>query len=144
MDGRRKKRQIDMRRLRGITRTWNGPGLNCFEFELTFISRRNAPESGELLIEFHIVPRVHRRVVAAGGIRLPNLQHRCSERLSLAVQNAAFDLDLFAFGLLAGHSTAGNSVEIMIFRRHDMMEEGSDGVGCCLFRHDQRSIGVAF
>src|SRR6202011_161870 len=83
----------DMRRLRSF-RSDDGARLDRFETVRPALVGSGAAEALEGGIR--VRPLIGRMRVAAGGIRLPDLDHGIVDRLAVAVEHATLDADAFA------------------------------------------------
>ncbi len=83
----------DVRRLRATVRGGHSPWLDRDELERAVVGRLRAAEPAEALLELDLRTIVDGMRVAAGGVRLPDLDHAVRHRIAVAVQEQAPDPD---------------------------------------------------
>ncbi len=84
---------LDVRRLQPPVRPRHAPGLDGDELEPAVVLRPGAAEAEEAVLERDVVTVVGRVPVAAGGVRLPDLDHAVGHAVARAVGQPAADAD---------------------------------------------------
>ena len=122
----REHREGDVRRLQRVAAARHRAGLDRHHPEAALAVGRDPPEAAEIRVERLVVLAVLGMVVAAGGVGLPQLDHRVRHRRAVAVEHPPLDRDALARRVAPGQIAPFRPVEPEMKERPDRLRRGRD------------------